>query len=275
MTTSRRPLFVAFALLAGVAATSLPACNAGPEDEPPPPVEEVRNHRYGAVNAVIETTLDRAALTDAQLDVVLAIQDEVTAHRAERKQLREEMRTAASAIVREGTTDSAEFDAMVERAAVAIEKRVEMSADAVKDLHELLEPEQRAAVAEGLRERIDRRWGNVHRRRHEAFDTFARELALTDDQIRGIEKVRDEMLGQSKRLKPTAEELYDLVDAFETEDFAAALDAFHAERAPLLREKLATAGDHADTILGLLEDGQRDILAQLIEEGPGSLAERR
>jgi Spy/CpxP family protein refolding chaperone len=268
MTKSRRPLFVALFLAAGAAATSLPACNSAPEQEAPPVQQEVGRHRHGAVNAVIDAAIAHGDLTDAQLETITAIRDEVKAQHHDRKAFREEMRVAASEIVRSGTTDSEQFDAMVEKAATAIEERVQLSSSAVKEIHGLLSPDQRVAVAEALRNRIDARWGKARRDRHEAFEKFSEELMLTDEQVAGIEKVRKEMLGEAKRLRPTAEELYDLVDAFETEQFAEALDAFHADKGPLLREKLATAGDHADTVLGLLETDQRDVLAQLIEEGP-------
>lgn len=268
MTKSRRPLFVALFLAAGAAATSLPACNVGSEPEAPPVQEEVRRHRHGAVSAVVDTAIEYGDLSDAQLEAVTAIRAEMKAQRHDRQAFRQEMKAAASAIVRSGTTDSEQFDAMVEKAAVAIEERIELSSAAVVAIHELLTPEQRVAVAEGLRDRIDAKWGKARRDRHEAFEKFSEELMLTDEQIAGIEKVRKEMLGEAKRLRPTAEELYGLVDAFETADFPAALDAFHADKAPLLREKLATAGDHADVVLGLLEEDQRDVLAELIEDGP-------
>lgn len=275
MTKSRRPLFVALFLAAGAAATSLPACTAGPEEEAPPVQEQVRKHRHGAVSAVVDTAIEYGDLDDAQLEAVTAIRAEMKAQRKDRKAFKREMKEAASEIVRSGTTDSAQFDAMVDKTAKAIEERIELSSTAVKEIHELLSPDQRVAVAEGLRDRIDQKWGKTRRDRHEAFEKFSEELMLTDEQIAGIEKVRKEMLGEAKRLRPTAEELYGLVDAFETEEFPAALDAFHADKAPLLREKLATAGDHADVVLGLLENDQRDVLAELIEQGPRALHDER
>ena len=275
MTKSRRPLFFALFLAAGAAATSLPACNAGPEEEAAPVREEVRKHRHGAVSAVVDTAIEYGNLDEAQLEAVTAIRAEMKTQRQDRKAFRQEMKEAASAIVRSGTTDSAQFDAMVDKAATAIEQRVELSSAAVKEIHELLSPEQRVAVAEGLRDRIDAKWGKARRDRHEAFEKFSEELMLTDEQIAGIEKVRKEMLGEAKRLRPTAAELYGLVDAFETAESGAALDAFHADKAPLLRDKLATAGDHADVVLGLLEDDQRDVLAELIEQGPRALQDEQ
>jgi len=273
MKKSRRPLFVALVLAAGAAATSLPACNAGPEEETAPVQQNVHRHRQGAVSAVIDTAIEVGDLTEDQLASVEAIRAEVKALHRDKEALRDEMRAALGEIVRSGTTDSVQFDAMVEKAAAAIEQRVELSATAVKEIHGLLSSEQRVAVAEGLRTRLDARWGKTRRDRHEAFSKFSEELMLTDEQVAEIDELRKKLAGEAKRLRPTAEELYALVDAFETEEFPAALDAFHAEKAPLLRDKLATAGDHADTFLGILENDQRDVLAQLIEEGPAALNE--
>lgn len=261
---SRRPVLLAVVLTAGISATTLAACVS---EEPEPTVEEVQRHRHGAVAAVVDTAFERADLTAAQAEALEGIQQRISLDRQTRRELGERMRRSASDVVRAGTTDSAAFDASIEEAAVAMEERVELSAAAVKDVHALLSPEQRSAVAEGLRERIANRWGEHRRRRHEAFRDFAQELTLTDEQVEGLKKIRDEMLGQAKQLRPSVDELYELVDAFETEAFPEVLDAFHAERAPLLREKLAEASVNADAALGLLETNQRDVLADIIEHG--------
>jgi Spy/CpxP family protein refolding chaperone len=270
MRSLRRSALVAALLLAG-SVVGVAACSSeAPPEEPA--AEEVRRHRHGAVDAVVETALDYAALSNEQRGQILAIRDEVRERRSDRKALAKEMRGTASAIVRSGTTDSDQFDEAIERASAAIEERVEMSSDAVKEIHALLSAAQRAEVAEGLRERIDHRWGKKRRDGHVGLKRIAAELMLSPDQQAKMEAIRDDMLGQSKQLRPSAEELYDLVDAFQGEDFAAALDAFHAEKAPLLREKLARAGDHADAVLGLLETTQREALAEIIEQGPKALA---
>ncbi len=270
LTMSKMRRHLVFAALALSSATAVAAC-ASSEEEPEPTVQEVRQHQRGALHAVINASMEAADLTTDQKAEIETIRDRFRTDDETRHKLREEMRTTASEIVRDGTTQTERFDAAVERAATAIETRIEMSSQAVKDVHALLTPEQRVAVAEVLRERVDEKWGKVRRDRHEGFRQFATELALTPEQVAEIEKVRDRVLGQSKRLRPTAEELYDLIGAFETEDFAAALDDFHAEKAPLLREKLANAGDNADTVLGILEDEQRALLADIIEDGSGVL----
>lgn len=273
MLHQHRPLLLALALAATASATSLAACNTGPEEEPT--VEEVGRHQHGVVNAVIDTALARAELTSAQLDAVTALQAEVATHREARKGLRDEMRLAASSVVRSGTADTAQFQAMVDKAAAAIEEHVQRSAEAVKEVHAMLSPDQRAAVAEGLRLRVDQKWGKARRDRRDGMKTFAEELMLNPEQVAALEKIKNDLVGQSKQLKPSADELYDLIDAFETDEFGAALDAFHAEKAPILRGRLATAGDHADTVLGLLEAEQRDALADIIEHGRDVLREER
>jgi len=268
MSKMRRHLVLA--ALALSSATAVAAC-ASTEEEKEPTVQEVRHHQRGALNAVIEASMEAADLTTDQRAEIETIRDRFRPDDETRRKLREEMRSTASEVVRDGTTQTERFEAAVERAATAIEARIEMSSLAVKDVHELLTPEQRTAVAGVLRERVDQKWGKVRRDRHEGFRQFTTELALTPEQIAEIEKVRDRVMGQSKRLRPSAEELYDLIAAFETEDFAVALDDFHAEKAPLLRDKLADAGDNADAVLGILEDEQRALLADIIEEGGGVL----
>ena len=275
MPKTGRPLFVALILAGGVAATSLPACDSGPAEEAAP-VQQVRQHSHGSpVMAVVDTALERASLDESQQAAVQEITARFRDLHDTRDAFREEMRASIGSIVRSGTTDSAEFDAMVEKAAKAIEERVAVGAEAVEEIHGLLRADQRAAVAEGLRERIDERWGKARRERHEAFEEIAEELVLSDEQVAALEKVRDQLRGHGKELRPSAEELYDLVDAFETETFAETLDAFHAEKAPLLREKIATASSHADVALGILDADQRDVLAEIIEQGREVLAERQ
>ena len=62
--------------------------------------------------------------------------------------------------------------------------------------------------------------------------------------------------------------MHALVDAFEGDDFGAALDALHAEKAEFLRAHVARAGDRTDTVLAIFTPEQRDLLADLILEGP-------
>jgi len=274
MSKLRRPILIAALALSSAAA--LAACANAPDDEEPT-VQEVRQHHHGALHAVVEASMEAAELTDAQRTEVETIRDRFHTDRETREKMRDEMRATLSDIVRDGTTQTERFDAAVERAATTIEARIEQRSEAVKDVHALLTPEQRVAVAEVLRERVDQKWGKRRRARHEGLKTFATKLALTPDQVAELEKVRDRVMGQSKRLRPTAEELYDLIAAFETDDFAAELDDFHAEKAPLLREKLAHAGEHADDVLAILENGQREVLADIIDQGydvlkPGSKA---
>jgi hypothetical protein len=267
MFSFRRPAVIASLVLAGAFATGLAACATEPDKEEAPSAEEVRRQRHGAVNAVITAAIEAAELTPAQLTQLESIQSRIKERREGRSEVREEMRAAASEIVRDGTTDSQLYDEVVERASKLIEAKIELStADAV-EIHGMLSAEQRSRVAEVLRERVDKKWGKVRRDRHEGLEEFAEDLALSDEQKAGLKKIRDEMMGQNKRLRPTPEEVYGMIDAFEGEDFAEALAAFAAEKAPLLRQKIAEAGNHADAVLELLEPSQRDLLADIIEDG--------
>ena len=80
--------------------------------------------------------------------------------------------------------------------------------------------------------------------------------------------MHQELMGPTKRLKPSRDELESLVTAFEGDEFEQALDGFQAEKIAILHKRLARAGEHTDTVLTLLDDGQRELLADLMERGP-------
>jgi hypothetical protein len=184
--------------------------------------------------------------------------------------MREKLRTSAVVVVRAGTTNSREFDQSVSEAVRAIEERVQKGTDALEEIHAVLEPDQRALVATALRAHVDEKFGKKRdaRRHKNGVQRFASHLMLSKLQLAQLETIKKELVGEKRELRPSREEAHALVDAFEGEDFAAALDAFRAKKATLLKAHVATAGKRTNTVLSIFTVEQRELLADLILEGP-------
>lgn len=234
--------------------------------------EHHRHHHHRPLRVVFETVLEHGDLTAEQAETVEAIRADLRFGREAKGRMKKQMRSAAIDIVRSGTADSEQFDQTVDQAAAAIEERMSAHGDAMKELHAILDADQRAAVADILRQRIDERWGKHHRHRHKkGLKKLATHLMLSHFQITKLKALHQQLAGEGKRLKPSREELMALVDAFEGEDFDQAVDEFHREKMAMLHARLSRAGEVTDTVLSLLSSGQRDLLADLIEHGPRAI----
>lgn len=235
----------------------------------------------GPVGAVIRAAREEAELTAAQRERVDAVAEDMRALRAERHATHRRMRQSAAAIVRAGSADTERFRRAVDAAVGVIEERVQASSDALVELHGILDVEQRGLVADRLQERLDehrRRHERHHERRHERrgrFGKLAGKLALSAMQIDQLKRMRDEireqLVGEHQRVRPRHEEIEALIDAFRTEGFERSLDSFQAERLERVRGNIGTVGEHTDTVLGLLTEDQRYLLADAIEIGPEAM----
>lgn len=242
------------------------------EDQPvSQELEASKHHRKSPVKLVITAARDHADLSEEQLLTIDAIDAEFDGECSSFKTMRKELRNSAVAVVRAGTADSVAFDQSVADAVAAIEERVQKNIDALVEIHSILEPEQRAAVADALHTHLDQKFGKKRDRAdkpREGFDRFADYMLLSNDQIKQLTAMKDELMGDKRRLRPSPDELYGLVDAFEGEDFAPAVDAFHAEKSRLIQAHVAQAGQRTDTVLSIFTPEQRELLADLILEGP-------
>lgn len=273
----RRSRLVRIAAVTGtVALLGAAACAAQVQEKPKDDdvtVQEITakkgRHFKRPVQVVIETVRAHAGLTIEQEQTLDEIVAELEEERGTHKQLREKFRSSAVAIVRSGTTDSEEFDRTVDEAVSVFEKRARRHADALDEIHAILDADQRAAVAAALRVQIDEKLGGGrdHQRHREGFRRFASHLMLSKLQLDKIETLKKELVGEKQRLRPTREELHALVDAFEGEDFRTALDEFHQKKLAILREHIADAGERTDSALAILTPEQRVLLADLIQDG--------
>jgi Spy/CpxP family protein refolding chaperone len=228
-------------------------------------------HFRGPVMVVIDAAWAHGNLTAEQQEVLLEISEELEDARESHREMGEKLRSSGVEIVRSGTADSEQFDQSLDQAVEAIEQHMVRAAATVEEIHATLEPDQRAAVADALRDRIAAQWGRHHHdeaRHREGFRRLAAHLMLSALQIDKLKAMRKELLGERKRLRPSKKELLALVDAFEGEDVRPAINAFHADKLGILRDRLAEASERADTMLSILTPGQRDLLADLIEDGP-------
>lgn len=256
-----------FMALAGLALlTGLAACANGGETTQAP---SVQSRSAGPVQTVLETALEEGALTDAQEKAVLAIQDDLSSEREAKQATRSRLRAAASDVVRFGTLDPSEMDRARAEAMEAVDDRMRVGSEALKDLHALLDDDQRELVADALRARIEER-AQMRRDRGKTRGGKLREvmdrLMVDQTQRRVLEDMFADVKGQFGRMRPTQEEVFDLIDAFETEDFPQALDAICAEKRALMNEHFAAAGEHTNDMLRVLSPNQRLMLAEIIEQ---------
>jgi len=224
------------------------------------------------VNVVIDAARDYGDLTTEQQERLDVIALEVEENRESWRALHDKFKNSAVSVVRAGSTDSEEFNQAITEAVQAVEEHVARGSNALEEIHGILEPDQRASVAEALRAHIDEKFGRPKQERdlreQDGFKRFAAHLMLTTFQVDQLMAVKKELVGNTRGLRPTREELYALVDAFEGEDFRAALDAFHAKKQRIFKNRIASAGEKTDTVLAIFTPEQRDLIADLILEGP-------
>jgi len=270
-TDPKRALWKTLALVAvlGLAPiTGVAACSSG-EEAPAEKVEAPQARGPAAI--LIGETLDWGELSVDQEAAVLTIHEDLILDHDTRSEMKKELRAAAAGVVRAGHAESPEFKEAVERALVVVEERMLASSNAIKDVHQLLQPDQRVLVADALRVRIEDHREKAELREHDArFKNVAKKLMLSSLQIDKLKMLRNKASDDHKHGPPSHEEILALVDAFEREDFAATLDEFNEAKREKMREHVARAGEHAGTALSLLEGHQRVLLADLIEkhEGP-------
>jgi Spy/CpxP family protein refolding chaperone len=222
------------------------------------------------VAVVLDTARQHGNLTADQAESLDTIARELELDRESRRGLHEKLRRSAIAVVRSGSADSTEFDQSVSEAVRAVEERVQRSTDALEEIHALLAPEQRSAVAVALRVHLEQKLGEREgtKRQRDGFKRFASHLMLSKLQLDQLETIKRELIGERQQLHPSPEELFALVDAFEGEDFGPALDAFRAKKGVVLRARVASAGKRTDSVLSIFTREQRELLADLILDGP-------
>jgi hypothetical protein len=237
------------------------------------PAQKRARHFRGPVARVMETVKLHGNLDQTQTDTLLTIESELQADRESHRALHDKLKTSAIEIIRSGDTSSPEFERSVKLAVGAIEERIQKGVDALKEVHVMLRPEQRKAVAAQMRIQVAERYGKARgQQRHEGkFKKFASHLVLSQLQVDQLKTIKDELLSDKDRLKPTREEVLALVDAFEGESFSAALDGFHAKKSRILQAHVKKAGQRTDSVLQVFTKEQRELIADLILEGPAKV----
>lgn len=216
--------------------------------------------RLATVLAELELTPAQRAETDVIVrDLGQALSPVHEAKRAAGAQL--------AADVRKGTIDDAAMDAKIGDLKAALTTAKPKWQEAANRLHATLTEDQRETLVETFHDRFhDRR---SHRR--ERMEQIADELELTDDQRDQIkDALRAEMRSDRRehareRMRAMRDRVEELVEAFESDDFdAVTLD---------LGGQALEAVDHGAEVmvriteiaLDVLDDGQRDRLAEIIE----------
>ncbi len=232
-------------------------------------------HLHGPVRVVIDATRTHADLSASQAEALSAIALDLQASHGDRRALGKKLKRTAIEVVRSGRTDSPEFAQSISVAVKAFEERANEHAAAVEEIHALLSPTQRAAVATALRAHIAEKMNapredkqRSDKRRDEGFKRFASQVMLSSLQLDKLKALKVELMGESEQIRPTAEELYALVDAFEGEDFRTALYSFNAKKMSIVQKRVARAGERTNSVLSIFTPEQRTLIADLIQDGP-------
>jgi hypothetical protein len=267
--------------LGGVALVSTAACAsaegpATPEERPAAETQqhEGRSHRRSPALAVLEATREHADLSEEQHLALDEVEADLEGERDRFRAMHDDLKVSAVRVVRSAGADRGEVEAAIAAAVTRVEENVGESMAALEEIHGLLDADQRFDVAEAMRAHLDERFGprtKKEDRRREGFKRFASYLVLSPEQVDQLLALQKEMIGEKKELKPSKDELYALVDAFEGESFGEALDTFRAGKAKLLRARITKASEKTETVLAIFTPGQRDLLADLILEGPTKL----
>lgn len=275
--------FARLATLAGtVALAGTAACAGGEEPRREEAAErerhaEARQAWRAPGTMVLDVVREEVTLRADQEEELEALAAEYEGEGEGFRALHEDLRLAAADAVRAGRADREELDRAVAEGLLAVDERIQHMLDGVEDLHAILDADQRAAVADVLRERLDEAQARREERRAErraarasgedGFGRFASYLVLSRSQVDKLVALRKE-LGEERRVAPTREEFDALIDAFESDDVRPALDALHDTKSKILQVRVARASDKADTVLSIFTESQRELLADLIIEGP-------
>lgn len=230
-------------------------------------------HFRGPVARVIDTVKLHGNLDADQKATIDTIQNELEQDREGRRELHEKLKTSAIDLIRSGNTRTAEFDRSVKEAVGAIEQRIQQGTDALEEIHAILRPEQRKAIAAAMRVQVEERYGRAKDdKRHEGtFKKFTSHLVLSQLQLDQLKTIKKELLSDKEQLRPSREEVLALVDAFEGENFATALDTFRAKKSRILQAKVRKASERTDSVLNVFTPEQRALIADLILEGPAKV----
>lgn len=262
-------------LVGAVALVGAAACAAKVERQEDVAAQQAKAERqWSPVKVVIDAARVHGNLSIAQEDTLDAIEVELDANHESCAAMREKFRGTAAAMVRSGTVDQEEFDRNVAEAVKLIEERIQQTNDALEEIHAILEPEQREAVADALHDYVDSKFGpkpELEERHPRGFKRFASELMLSALQVKQLMAIKKELIGNKRELRPSAEELHAMIDAFAGNDFSTALADFHAKKRRILLDRVTHASERADTVLSIFTPEQRDLLADLILEGPSKV----
>lgn len=262
---ARRAFLTVAAAVGTAALTGLAACKSwvSPAEEP---AEQPRSG--GPLSMFFDTVSEHGELSTEQEGALVAIRERTMGDREAKRAMRKRMRAAASEIVRGGSTDSEEFDRAVAQAMEGIEERIQVGSTALKEVHALLDAKQRELVAEAMRERVAER--AAQRREGErkgAFRKIATQLMLDAVQLGALDRAREAMVARRDQIRPSEQEIGDVIDAFETDEFGAELDELTSAKLAMMREHIAEAGGHVDGALAILTPDQRQLLAEIIADG--------
>src|SRR5262245_58275385 len=143
MTRARRVFLTIAAAVGAAALMGAAACASRVADSEPKPERQ----RYeGPVTTVIDAAIEHGDLSAEQETAVEASRERMSADSDAKRELRQRMRSAAGKMVRGGAADPEELSRAVDEATAAIEERMELGTSALKEVHAMLDADQRGAV---------------------------------------------------------------------------------------------------------------------------------
>lgn len=261
------------------AAAAAPAANSDEEDATNDLVEHHRHHHHGGITRFVVMSIDTLGVSPEQQTAVDKVQADLRAKLEPARAADQAFMSLLADGVAAGSIDKAKVDAAIAKIAAASTKAQAASEEALRELHGILTPPQRAALVD----KIDAHWhvwedanetAEATEPAHESgrLTHLAKELALTPDQV---EKIKASMHGTAggPNLKYDRKEVQARVEAFGTAFAGETFDpkALHAKGSENVDAHLASGGAtrmarFLEHVTPVLTPDQRTKLAQTLRD---------
>jgi len=250
----------------GAPPASVAGASAEEQDATAGLLEHHRHHHHGGVTLLLAMSLDTLGLPPEQRPAVEKIRSDLYARmepaRAAEQSL---LGTLADGLVA-GAFDTAKVDAAVTQLTTAAASVHDASSDALNQLHDVLTPPQRAALADKLEAHWSV-WQRANTDDHDRLTQLTADLALTPEQVDKIRATEAESMKALPRFDASKVAAYvrTLGDAFRAPTFdAKALTAGSAATVDMAGWGAAHMARFVESVSPVLTPEQRATLAQIL-----------
>lgn len=231
-------------------------------------VEYHRHHHHGGVMLLIALSLDTLGLSPEQKPAVEKIRSDLHARMEPARAAEQNLLSTLADGLAAGMLDPAKVDAALAQLTSAAAGVQGASTDALNQLHGVLTPPQRAALADKVEAHWSM-WQKANTDENDRLTQLTADLALTSDQADKIRASQAEAMKAAPRFDPqaVAAHVFAFGDAFRAQTFdAKALAAGGAATAQMVGWGAAHMAHFIESVSPVLTPEQREKLAQLLRE---------